>query len=61
MITNILLFLILIVLSLDFYIKNHKIELEEEEKIIKKPKWSFGIHNKGVWEKVVDDLNKELN
>lgn len=59
MITNILLTLIFLILLLDFYTKNNKLKVKEY--VVKKPKWSFWIHKKWVGEKVVQELEKELN
>jgi len=37
-----------------------KVEIDDELLNKKKSKWSFWIHNKWVWEKIKEELEKDL-
>jgi len=62
MITNILLLLIFLILLLDFYTRNiiliKKCKKKVKEKI-KGKKSYFKVQNKWVWEKIIEELEKD--
>lgn len=60
--TNILLLLILIILLLDFYIRNIILVKKCKKKIKEKVKWKksyFKVQSKWVWDKVIEELEKD--
>lgn len=63
--TQLLLIIITIILSLDFYLKYNILikkkfrKIDEPTKQDKKPKWEFWIDKKWVWDKVKEELTKQ--
>jgi len=61
---TLLLLLVLIVLSLDFYIKHEKLVKKIIRDILKKVNWTkseFSINKKWVGDKIKEELKKETN
>jgi hypothetical protein len=60
--TTILLLIITIILWLDFYITHKKLVKKTIRDILKEIRWekdTFSINKKWVWDKIIDELNKE--